>query len=210
MDRLTELSEKYSGNSLIRGVVSIIPYVGGGLDILLSDKWNKFYQRRVDNMLEQLSNDLKDLENKIDEEYLNSEDFLDIMYIVLTESIKTRLDDKRKIFSKIIRDSVALEKKIINTESLLDIVKELNEQDLMFICLISEYKQKFSLIEFSGEKLQQEKGLENDEMHEIVRLLFRFSYLGLLNYKMNVLTLREKVLFSTTLLYDKILNYLKG
>ncbi len=209
MDRLTQLSKKYNDNSLIRGVVSIIPYVGSGVDILLSDKWNKFYQRRVDNMLEQLSNDLKNLEDKVDEKYLNSEEFLDTMYVVLTESTKTRLDEKRKIFSKIIRDSIVSGNKMINTESLLDIVTELNEKDLMFIYLISECKLKLQLAEFSGEMLQQEKGLNNDEMYEIVRLLFRFSYLGLLNYKMNVLTLREKIVFSTTPLYDKILNYLK-
>ena len=209
MDRLTDLSKKYSGNSLIRGVISIIPYVGGGVDILLSDKWNKFYQRRVDNMLEQLSNDLKNLENRIDEEYLNSEEFFDTMYKVLAESTKTRLDEKRKIYSKIVRDSVLHGKRMIDTESILGIITELDEKDLMFIHYIFDYKQNHSLVEFSGEMLQQNKALNIEEMHEIVRLLFRFSYLGLLNYKMNVLTLREKVVFSTTPLYDKIINYLK-
>ena len=51
MDNYTELSIKYSDNLFIRSVVKIIPYVGGSLDLLLTDKWNKFYLIISEKML---------------------------------------------------------------------------------------------------------------------------------------------------------------
>jgi hypothetical protein len=209
MNNLTELSKKYSTNPILRSVISIIPYVGGSLDILLTEKWNSFYQKRIEQMLGQLSIDLKDLEGKVDEEYLGSEEFFDVIYKVLNEAFKTRLEEKRKIYSKIIRDSITSNKETMETESILEIVSSLYEKDLIFIYKIAEIKKSIETFEFTGEEMLVFLSNEKFDKNEIVRILFRFSSLGLLDYKMNILTLREKVKFSTTLFFDNILKYLE-
>lgn len=149
MNNLTELSKKYSSNPILRSIISIIPYAGGSLDILLSEKWNSYYQRRVEQMFSQLSEDLKNLESKVDEEYLSSEEFFDIIYKILNEALKTRLDDKRKIYSKIIRDSISVQKETMETESILEIVSNLYEMDLIFIYKIEKFKNTSGNSEFS-------------------------------------------------------------
>lgn len=209
MSKIIDYSEKYTKNTILRSVISIIPYVGGSLDFLLSEKWNSFRQRRVDHILKLLSEELKNLEDKINKEYLESEDFYDIIYQVLNESIKTRLDDKRRIYSKVIRDSISEQRETMETESVLEIVSNLHEIDFIFIDKIDKYKKSTRNNEFSGEEMFDFSPNETFSRFEIVRILYRFSYLGLLDYKVNVLTLREKVKFSITPLYECILNYLK-
>lgn len=209
MDKLTQLSKKYSDNTLLRGIINLIPYIGSSSDLLLSEKWNTFYHRRIDDMLEQLSNDLDGLKDKVDEEYINSEEFFDVMTNVLTTITKTRLDEKRKIYSKIIRDSITFKANVMETESILGIIEQLNEKDIVFIQFISNFRNQHSSGEFSAEFIIQNKSLGIIDTNEIVRLLFRHSYLGLLDYKMNILTLREKVKFKTTPFFEKIIGYLE-
>lgn len=208
-DRMILLSQKYEGNIILRSVISMLPTVGGGLDILLSAKWNSFRERRLDQMLTMLSQDLKSLEKKVNKEYLQSEEFYDVIYQVLNESIKTRLDEKRKIYSKIIRDSISQQRETMETESVLEIISNLHQMDFIFIDKINAYKNSQINIEFSGEDMFKFLSNETFSISEIVRILYRFSYLGLLDYKVNVLTLREKVKFSTTPFYECILTYLK-
>lgn len=209
MKEIEELSKKYSENAFLRGFISVIPYVGGGLDILLGDRWNKIYRRRVDNMLEQFSVDLKNLESKINEQFLNSEDFFDISCKILNESIKTRLDDKRKLYSKIIRDAISNSYETIETEEVIDIVTSLNEKDLIFIYKIEEFTIESRTETFSGERLTNFIEDKNFNINEVVRMLYRLSYLGILNYDTRKLTLRKYIEFSKNPLYELIINYLK-
>jgi hypothetical protein len=210
MDKLTELSKKYGENPYLRGVINIIPSVGGSLDIFLTEKWNKFYQKRIENMLDQLSNDMKKIGDKVDVEYLGSEEFFDIIYKILQEAIQTRLDDKRKLYSKIMRDAISNEIPISETESMIEIISNLYEKDLFLIYKIEEYLNTSSLkVDLSGEELHIFLSNQSYDLNEVVRYLYRFSYLGLMDYKTNVLTLRQKIRFSKNPLFNKIHEYLK-
>ena len=210
MDRLTELSKKYDNNVYIRSFFNLIPCVGGSLDVILSAKWSEFYYRRVENMLDQLAADLSGLNDKIDNKYLESEDFLDIVLKVVQGSVQTRLDGKRKIYSKIIRDSITFEKSTLETESLIEIVSNLYEKDLILIYKVSDFLSNNGMEEFTGGDLYNfllVEGMHLD-INEVVRILYRFSYLGLLDYKTTKLTLRHKISFNKTPLFDRVHGYL--
>lgn len=208
MDKLTQLSSKYANNPFVRMIVNVIPYVGGSLDVLLSEKWNSYNQQRLDSLLNYLSIDLEDVKNDINQEYLESEELYDIVIKVINESIKTRLDDKRKLFSKVIRDSLSKNKKIYITESVLSIISELNELDFVFIKEVQGFITKKNQIWFSAEDIYASFDNNAFDINEAVRVLFRFSYLGLLDYKTTSLTLREKIEFSSTPFFECIFNYL--
>ena len=210
MDRLTKLSKKYNDNPYIRSLINLIPNFGGSLDVILSAKWNSYYYKRIDNMLDQLASDLSQLNYKIDNKYLESEEFLDIVIKIVQESIETRLDDKRKIYSKIIRDSITFEMSTSDTESLIEIVSNLYEKDLFLIYKVHEYLSKTKIGDFTGEQFYDYL-LQNDiqiDINEVVRVLYRFSYLGLLDYSTTRLTLRHKIPFNKTPLFLKVHGYL--
>ncbi len=210
MDNYTALSKKYSDNSLIRTVVNIIPYVGGSLDLLLTDKWNKFYQRRIDNMLQQISNDIKQIEDKIDEEYIETEEFFDIILKILKEASQTRLDEKRKLYSKILRDSISGSNNKIYLESIIDIISTLNEIDLFFINRIEEFL-KVSTIKdyFTADGISTYNPTDYKNIDDITRVLYRFSYLGLLDFERTTVTKKEFVKFTKTPLFVLIIKYLQ-
>jgi hypothetical protein len=211
MSTLIEISKKYNDSSFIRSVVSMIPYIGGGLDILLTDKWSKFYQRRVENMLSQLSMDIKAVEDKVDEKYLNSEEFLDVVVRILKDATQTRLDDKRKLYSKVMRDSISNMSKTAETEALIEIISNLNEHDLIFINRIDTFTKVDSNQheKFTADGISAYNPSDFSNINEIVRVLYRFSYLGLLDYETTKLTLRKSIQFSKTPLFNRIIDYLK-
>lgn len=210
MNKYTELSKKYNDNTLIRSVVNIIPYVGGSLDMLLTDKWNKFYQRRIENLLDQLSQDLLQCEDKIDVEFLNSEEFFDIFLRILKETSQTRLDEKRKLYSKVLRDSITKEKTTITLESITDIITTLNETDLFFLKRIEDFLKVSTIKEYiTANGLSTYNPSDYEDINEIVRILYRFSYLGLLDYETTVLTKREYIKFTKTPLFELITRHLK-
>lgn len=209
MDKMMELSKKYGEKPYLRSVINLIPYVGGSLDILLTDKWNAFYQRRIENMLDQLSTDLSTIEDsKVNHEYLESEEFFDLIQKILKESIQTRLDNKRKLYSKVIRDSISNQKSTAETESLFEIISSLYEKDLFLLFQIQAYITKTSNFNFSGQDIQGYLSNDQFDLNETVRSLYRFSYLGLLDYKTTKLTLRSQIQFSKTPLFDRIHKYL--
>lgn len=208
MNKLTEFSKKYGGNPYLRSIINLVPYIGGSLDVILTEKWNSFYQRRIENMLDQLSHDLTEVQEKINDEYLESEEFFDIIQKIIQESIKTRLDYKRKIYSKIIRDSISYQKSTAETESIIEVVSNLYENDLFLIFQLQIYLTNETKDNFTGEDIFRFLSSENIDINEIVRALYRFAFLGLLDYKTNELTLRHKIQFNKTPFFDRIHNYL--
>ena len=159
-------------------------------------------------MLDQLSHDLTEVQDKINNDYLKSEEFFDIILKIIQESIKTRLDDKRKIYSKIIRDSISYQKSTAETESIIEIVSNLYEKDLFLIFQLQKYLTIEKKKNFTGEDIFRFLSNENSDINEIVRSLYRLAFLGLLDYDTTKLTLRQKIQFSKTPLFDRIHNYL--
>lgn len=161
-------------------------------------------------MLDQLASDLSEVQGKIDTSQLQSEEFFDIVLKIVQESVQTRLDDKRKLYSKIIRDSITYDKSTSETESLIEIASNLYEKDLIMIYKVSEFLSNATGKDFTGEAFfdfLQNEGIQVD-VSEVVRVLYRFSYLGLLDYNTTKLTLRQRIPFNKTPLFDRVHGYL--
>lgn len=209
MNNYLGLSKKYNDNSYLRSAVNAIPYIGGSLDILLTSEWNKFHQRRIDDLLSQLSSDLRSVENAIDNDYLRTEEFFDIFYEVVKEASKTRLDNKRKLYSKILRDSITRENETRRTETLLGIISGLNETDLFFLIRIEEFLAVSKIKDYiTADGISTYNRKDYEDINEITRVLNKFSFLGLLEYDNKVLVEREIIKYKKTHLYNSIVNYL--
>src|SRR5437762_3417633 len=49
--KLKQLSEKYGGSVSVRALVQMIPYVGGALNLVLSEQGQKFRQQRIEDYI---------------------------------------------------------------------------------------------------------------------------------------------------------------
>lgn len=207
MDKLTLLSKKYGDNLLIRTCICAIPNIGGSLDVILTDKWNVYNQNRIEDFLDKLSKELKLLDEKsINKEFIYSEEFYDIVYQILKDVTSSRVSEKRTIYSKILKEALSENTKTCDLESLIEQVGNIKEKDMLFL----KYLQKYfaSKNELTGEDLSTYISENNFDVEEVTRLLFRFAYLGILDYSMNVLTMRRKIRFSKTNLFSKLCEYI--
>lgn len=209
MGALTLLSEKYERNPLARIIINAVPYIGGSLDVALTSKWNEYQQKRIDDFLDKLSTELEQIqEDKLDKEFINSEDFFDIVYSIVKDVTTSRLSEKRVIYAKLLKDSLEQGQDIYDLESLIKQVEDIKEKDMLFLKHIQEYT-KAQYEDITGEKMSKHiADSKNFDTEEVTRLLFRFAYLGLLNYAMNTLTLREEIKFTTTHLFSKLCGYI--
>ena len=209
MDILTSLSKRYDKTPLARIIISALPYIGGSLDIALTAKWNNFYQKRIDDFLNRLSIEFKEIqEEKLDMNFINSEGFFDIVYNIVKDVLTNRLIEKKIIYARILKDSLEQGQNIYDLESLIKQVEDLKEKDMVFLKHIQEYYKKNDG-DISGEKMFKHiKDDNNFDLEEVTRLLFRFAYLGLLDYAMNTLTLRSKIKFTRTRLFSKLNIYM--
>jgi hypothetical protein len=203
-----EICEKYSKIPLLRAFVNAIPYIGGSLDVVLSEQWNAIYERRVEHLLHQLSEDLKNLEDKVDKEYITSEGFFDLVYKILQESVKTRLDEKRKLFSKIIRDSITTQRDTQETEEVIDIIISMNQKDLYFLIQIEAFTKTAPAHDFIAEKISPFINDKNFDVDEVVRMLYRFSFHGILSYETTSLDLRKYIIFTKNPIFNQLIAYL--
>lgn len=59
------LTEKYSGSTSIRALVQLIPYVGGALDLVLSEKGQHFRKERLEHYIANVADRMQGLEGQL-------------------------------------------------------------------------------------------------------------------------------------------------
>ena len=101
---LTKASKTYAKNVFLRGLVNFIPYVGGALDIVFSEKWNNITQRRIEDFMDCVKQEFAQIEeSKINKEFIESDDFADLTIKFLISSARTRHHEKISLFAGILR-----------------------------------------------------------------------------------------------------------
>lgn len=210
MNTLTELSRKYENNIVARAIVNAIPYIGGSLDIALTDRWNKYCQERLGDFLHKLSNELEEIdEKKLNKDFINSEGFFDIVCNIVKDVITSRLEDKRIIYVKMLKEALEQEQNISDLESLISQIEDLKEKDIIFLRYIQGFADEPDKVITGENMFMFIADPINFDIEEVTRMLFRFAYLGLLDYAMNTLTLRKKIKFTTTRLFGKLSQYME-
>ncbi len=101
--QLQILTEKYEQNIPLRGLVQLIPYVGGAIDLVLSDRGQKFRQQRLDGYLEALSSCVDNIQGKFIG-MLNEapEEVFDLLRSHLDEVDRSRDQERREQFANIL------------------------------------------------------------------------------------------------------------
>lgn len=86
-----------SAESVIRGLVGAIPYVGTALNEAFFDLRARIKQKRLEEFVAYLADNLQTLEtDKIDTAYLQSEAFVDFLEDVLIRAAKAKGEEKRR------------------------------------------------------------------------------------------------------------------
>jgi hypothetical protein len=102
---MNEILKKYSESPRVRALVNIVPYIGGALDVLLSEKGVKWRQDRMKQLLSQLEAkvELLDEQNyKLVSKKMEQEDFYDLFIQAMESSMRTRHNEKISYYANIL------------------------------------------------------------------------------------------------------------
>lgn len=130
-----ETSIAYENNIALRALVSIIPGVGSSFDLMLADGGRK-YRERIFRALEDLNVDMKERletveESALDKEFLNSDEFFDLMMKFFDTTIKSRDATKRRMSARILTEAAILSYgEQYTAEEYLDLIADLTPREL--------------------------------------------------------------------------------
>ena len=87
-------------------VSSVVPWVGGPISNVLGGISTGRKIQRVNNLLHDFSEDLRDFKSEVSEEYVKTEDFEDLLEQTLRRTSEERNKEKRKILKSFLVEAV--------------------------------------------------------------------------------------------------------
>lgn len=200
-----EIIQKYEGNTVLRVIINLIPYVGGSLDVALA-KWSQIKRKRIDELLGAISEELKGIqEEAINKSYLESEEFYDLIYQIVNNALSNRCSETRKAYAKVVRSAVLNDETTVNLEDIIRQIEGIREKDIFFLRVVKNMLN--SERELTGESLSS--GITGYDSLECERMLYRFENLGLLDHPRNMMVRPGTMAFNKLPLLDKIVSYLE-
>lgn len=200
--------QKYEGKTVLRVIINLIPYVGGSLDVALS-RWSQIKQKRMDDLLDAISEELKGVqEDSIKKEYLNSEDFYDLVYQIVNNALANRCPETRRAYAKVVKAAVLNEETTANLEDIIRQVEGIKEKDIFFLRAVKNVLSSGGNL--TGESLAMCVSVDGGtyDSLECERMLYRFENLGLLDHPRNMMVRPGTMIFKKLSLFDKVVTYL--
>lgn len=149
MEDKKKLVEKYADNRTIRSIVNLVPYLGGALDVLISETGGKYRNERLEKLLGDLDSKISNSENPeiLIKKLSESEEFYDLLIQSLNSAIKSRHDEKLICYSNILFNNLRFENDTseISSELFVSILDGLTIQELHYL---SEIKRLQNQVEF--------------------------------------------------------------
>lgn len=174
----SKILEKYSNSPYLRAFVSLIPNIGGALDILLSEKGAKFREERLTNLLSHLDSRIEKLEltsSQIEERFSN-EEFYDLFIHAVESSLKTRHVAKQAAYANILLNQVTpSENALHNAELMMVTLDNLSIEEIRYLSELKSLNGQINVHLVYGEKvflnecrdLLQAKGIEINSSKDI-------------------------------------------
>lgn len=131
-NKLIRASKTYSDNIVLRGLVNLIPAIGGVLDIIFCERLNQITAKQTEDFIEFTKKEFEKVdENKVNKEFINSDDYADLTVRCLSSSIRTRHKEKIKLFAKVLKSAATSENFDLNEfEEILPTFEQVSIREL--------------------------------------------------------------------------------
>lgn len=133
--RIEKISQAYSQNLVARAFVNAIPYIGSSLDLVFSEKWNKISNIRTQMFFDFIKDELEKIdEAKINQSFIESDDFADLTVKCLELSSRSRKQEKIKMIAKILTNAIITGKfDIEEFEEIKYIIDQISLREITFL-----------------------------------------------------------------------------
>jgi len=203
---LTDITKHYEDNTIARVIVNAIPYIGGSVDILLTQRWTSIRQQRINDLLEKISLELSEIkETAITKEMLESEEFYDLVFQIASNAISSRCNETRVGYARVIKSALSQEETITSLEDIVRQISGLMQKDILYLKTIKAMFDEGDSV--SGITVSHMPSIHNTDIEAELQL-YRFENLGLLDHPRNMLNGRGKMAFHKMPLFDVVVSYL--
>ena len=121
-----------------KALISIIPIVGGSIGSILNDFLAERKQQRVKELLYQLSEDLNNLKGKINHNFIEQDDFLDLFELTANKVMSERNESKRIYFKNILVNGITRsDSDFDELEKFIKMVENIAEKNFYILKLLS-------------------------------------------------------------------------
>lgn len=212
----------YSENINHRLYISNIPFIGGSIDLILSATAQNFIGRRIEKLLAELQIETSKLSfEKIDKNFLESEEWFDILLKSFEHTAKTRHEFKIKLFSKIITSSIRIDRKCDKEEPemFLKLIDELLVKELQVLFIFYKMNKNPKtyppLPENQNEKLINGNAKWINYYHtefkeeELVSILLRLEKNGLIKEVVGMIVGYEGGRYEINSVTERFFNFIK-
>lgn len=155
-NKLILASKFYKDDIAQRTLISNIPIIGFAIDSILTEKWSKYSKERLEIFNEFLITEFERLEeNNVDKDFLNSNEFFDLIVKLIENSIKTRHKERVHLFGKLLK-SRCLKGYNSNYDSgdFTNTINELIPRDIIVIKNLIELAEKLKIEKEKSDKPQ--------------------------------------------------------
>lgn len=125
-----------------KGIVALIPYIGGTITSVWSDIEAIQAERKLERLEEfflNLKKDMENIKNHINENYINQPDFLDVFETTSKFIINERNEEKRLLFKNILINSIIDQNcNYDKTEKYLRLLEQMNNFEILLLKIANE------------------------------------------------------------------------
>lgn len=173
-----DLLEKYSQNTLIRGLIQIVPY-GGIIDSVLTTSYNNILVDRAKTFYDELG--MGNIE--VTQELIKNEDFLHAYFSTFKAAIYTRQRKKIRFFARLLNNGLSLD--VINDvyqyEDYLKILDELTFKEIYLLFTLKTHEDSASVEDYEAMKhwdgfktrIMMDLNFTEDELKSVVVRIVR-------------------------------------
>lgn len=176
-----EMQSDYSDTLWLRATVSLIPYIGGSLDLILSHRAGKLAKLRAEKLLAELRTEMEQAkETSIRREFLESDEWTDLVRLAVERGARIRDTSHLRAIARILKGIATDE---ISTsghaEDLIDVVAALKDEEALILREIYErFTRGQDKVQNYGEELEEH--VPSPLRRRVPFLLKRLEALGLI------------------------------
>jgi hypothetical protein len=121
-----------------KAILNLVPLVGGSIASVWGDIQAERKAHRFNNFLETLRADLENHKERINSDFINKEDFLDVFELTSKKIINERNENKRILYKDILLNAVTLDQSNYDeVEQCIRTVENLTEANLYLLKVLS-------------------------------------------------------------------------
>jgi len=129
----------YTWKTAVKALISAVPYLGGPISAVIGDIQSIRKEKRFVEFINGLQEDIRNLSDHVNAEFVSKEDFLDIFEQTARKIVMTRQEAKRTAFRHILSNAILLsDVSYDEVEEFLSLVERFQEEHIFLLSILRD------------------------------------------------------------------------